>query len=89
MTIPRPLDNVQDQQNWWWGPQSVSYEGQLFFLLISRRVEAGSDRGFFNFWLWMAGSEARAGAFRSVGAYEWLISLNVPMCQPQPPEVGD
>ena len=57
---------AQDQQNWWWGPQSVSYEGQLFFLLISRRVEAGSDRGFFNFWLWMAGSEARAGAFRSV-----------------------
>jgi len=58
------LHTMQDQQNWWWGPQSVSYEGQLFFLLISRRVEAGSDRGFFNFWLWMAGSEARAGAFR-------------------------
>ena len=58
-------NNTQDQQNFWWGPQSVSYEGQLFFLLISRHVADGTDRGYFNFWLWMAGTEARAGTFRS------------------------
>lgn len=58
------LHTMQDQQNFWWGPQSVSYEGQLFFLLISRHVADGTDRGYFNFWLWMAGTEARAGTFR-------------------------
>ena len=36
----------------------------MFFLLISRRAEAASERGFFNFWLWMAGSEEGAGSFR-------------------------
>ena len=43
----------------------MSYEGQLFFLLISRHVADGADRGYFNFWVWIAGTEARAGTFRS------------------------
>ena len=37
-------NNTQDQQNFWWGPQSVSYEGQLFFLLISRHVADGTQQ---------------------------------------------
>jgi len=61
------LHSLQDQQNWWWGPQCVSFDDNLFFLLISRRVETtNSDigRGYFNFWVWVAGNESVAGRYK-------------------------
>ena len=58
------LHSLQDQQNWWWGPQCISFEGELFFLLISRKVEEPGERGFFNFWLWLAGNCETAQSYR-------------------------
>jgi len=58
------LHSLQDQQNWWWGPQCISFDNKLFFLLISRRVEHLGDRGYFNFWVWLAGNKAGAAKYR-------------------------
>jgi len=58
------LHSLQDQQNWWWGPQCISFENKLFFLLISRRVEQMGERGYFNFWVWMAGNKAETEKYR-------------------------
>jgi len=58
------LHSLQDQQNWWWGPQCISFDKKLFFLLISRRVEHLGDRGYFNFWVWVAGNKAGAAKYR-------------------------
>jgi len=58
------LHSLQDQQNWWWGPQCVSFNSNLFFLLISRKVEAPSTKGQFFFWLWIAGNKSDAAKYR-------------------------
>ena len=60
------LHTLQDQQNWWWGPQCISFDDQLFFLLISRRVEQPGERerGYFNFWLWLAGNSSTTRRYR-------------------------
>jgi len=58
------LHSLQDQQNWWWGPQCISFDNKLFFLLISRRVEHLGERGYFNFWIWVAGNRAKASKYR-------------------------
>jgi len=81
------LHSLQDQQNWWWGPQCVSFDDNLFFLLISRRVEASSSevgRGYFNFWVWLAGNEAVAGRYRYkitvAGGGEEVSYMAAPVC---------
>ena len=60
------LHTLQDQQNWWWGPQCISFDDQLFFLLISRKVEhpGERERGYFNFWLWLAGNSSSTQSYR-------------------------
>jgi len=58
------LHSLQDQQNWWWGPQCISFDDKLLFLLISRRVENMGERGYFNFWVWIAASKATAMKYR-------------------------
>ena len=65
------LHTLQDQQNWWWGPQCISFDEELFFLLISRKVEQPGERerGYFNFWVWLAGNSS------STENYRYTISI--------------
>ena len=58
------LHTLQDQQNWWWGPQCISFDGKLFFLLISRKVVQPGEKGFFNFWVWLAGNSCTTERYR-------------------------
>ena len=58
------LHTLQDQQNWWWGPQCIEFDDNLFFLLISRKVEQPGERGFFNFWVWLAGNSSATERYR-------------------------
>ena len=58
------LHTLQDQQNWWWGPQCISFDHNLFFMLISRNVEQPGERGFFNFWVWLAGNSSTTERYR-------------------------
>jgi len=57
------LHSLQDHQNWWWGPQCISFDENLFFLLISRRVE-NQERGYFNFWVWIAANRKTSERYR-------------------------
>jgi len=86
------LHSLQDQQNWWWGPQCISFDNKLFFLLISRRVEHLGDRGYFNFWVWVAGNKAGAAKYRysiTVGGTSSVKGEEVKYSsEPVPLEVG-
>jgi len=86
------LHSLQDQQNWWWGPQCISFDNKLFFLLISRRVEHLGERGYFNFWIWVAGNRAGASKYRysiTVGGPSSLKGEEVKYSsEPVPLEVG-
>eukprot|EP00092_Neocalanus_flemingeri_P038702 GFUD01042141.1.p1 GENE.GFUD01042141.1~~GFUD01042141.1.p1 ORF type:complete len:443 (+),score=104.77 GFUD01042141.1:137-1465(+) len=86
------LHSLQDQQNWWWGPQCISFDNELFFLLISRRVEHLGERGYFNFWVWVAGNKAGASKYRysiTVGGPSSLKGEEMKYSsEPVPLEVG-